>query len=146
MCGISDAARADLSPDRTNSGSAPAQRGVLGVAAALLVDAGADSISVSGIAARLTLTNGLSARAEALWIACASISLPVPVSPVSSTVTLCRAARRASSLAWAMAEVSPTKSSKVKRALRGCDNCRLALRSSLSSWFTRAISGLRLSR
>src|SRR4026209_2226586 len=37
-------------------------------------------------AAQLTRTNGFSSRGELMWIACATSSLPVPVSPRSSTV------------------------------------------------------------
>ena len=40
----------------------------------------------SGSAAQLTLTRGRFARGEAAWIARAISSLPVPVSPVISTV------------------------------------------------------------
>ena len=43
------------------------------------------SMSVSGMAAQLTVTNGLSARLLALWMARAQNPLPVPVSPSSST-------------------------------------------------------------
>ena len=45
-----------------------------------------DSSSVSGIAAQFTLTNGTSRSALRSWIARATSSLPVPVSPVMSTV------------------------------------------------------------
>ena len=41
---------------------------------------------VSLMAAQLTLTKGLSARFELAWIARATSSLPVPLSPVMSTV------------------------------------------------------------
>ena len=51
------------------------------------------SSRVSGMAATLTVTSGLSARPEAPWIACASSSLPVPVSPSSSTGASSGAAR-----------------------------------------------------
>ena len=44
------------------------------------------SSSVSGIAAQLIATNGRSARRLLLWIARATSSLPVPLSPVISTV------------------------------------------------------------
>ena len=43
----------------------------------------------------LTLTSGPAARADAAWMACASNSLPVPVSPSSSTGLDDSAARRA---------------------------------------------------
>ena len=45
-----------------------------------------DSSSVSGIAAQLTLMSGMSRCALRSWIARATSSLPVPVSPVMSTV------------------------------------------------------------
>ena len=38
------------------------------------------------MAPQSTTTNGLFARALASWMACATSSLPVPVSPVTSTV------------------------------------------------------------
>src|SRR5262249_13076609 len=44
------------------------------------------SSSSPGSAAQLTLRNCLPARGEALWIARARTSLPVPLSPRSSTV------------------------------------------------------------
>ena len=45
-----------------------------------------DSISVSGMAAQLTVTKGILWRALRLWMARATSSLPVPVSPVMRTV------------------------------------------------------------
>ena len=45
-----------------------------------------DSSRFSGIAAQFTLTSGISRCALWKWIARATISLPVPVSPVMSTV------------------------------------------------------------
>ena len=45
-----------------------------------------DSSSVSGMAAQLTLMNGMSCCALRLWMARATSSLPVPVSPVINTV------------------------------------------------------------
>ena len=47
-----------------------------------------DSSSVSGIAAQLTLMSGMSRCALRSWMARATSSLPVPVSPVISTVLL----------------------------------------------------------
>ncbi len=41
-------------------------------------------------------TNGPDARGDALWMACASTSLPVPLSPVTSTLESERAAASAS--------------------------------------------------
>ena len=45
-----------------------------------------DSSSVSGMAAQLTLMSGMSRCALRAWMARATSSLPVPVSPVTSTV------------------------------------------------------------
>jgi hypothetical protein len=45
-----------------------------------------DSSSVSGMAAQFTLMSGFSRCALKWWMARATISLPVPVSPVMSTV------------------------------------------------------------
>ncbi len=50
------------------------------------------SSSSRGTAAQLTLTNGASCRSEKWWIARATSSLPVPVSPQISIVTSTRAA------------------------------------------------------
>jgi hypothetical protein len=47
-----------------------------------------DSSSVSGTAPQLRATNGCSRRSEFSWMARATISLPVPDSPVTSTVLL----------------------------------------------------------
>ena len=44
------------------------------------------SMSASGIAPQLTTRNGLSVRSDRSWIARAMRSLPVPLSPVMSTV------------------------------------------------------------
>ena len=51
-----------------------------------------DSINVSGNAAQLTATNGPLARGLSWWMARASISFPVPFSPLSKTVALVAAA------------------------------------------------------
>ena len=58
-----------------------------------------DSISASGIAPQLTATNGFFARAPSVCSARATSSLPVPLSPVISTLVfaecdLARPARR----------------------------------------------------
>ena len=52
-----------------------------------------DSSSVSTTAAQLTTTNGPSGRSPASWMARATSSLPVPLSPVTSTMVLPRATR-----------------------------------------------------
>ncbi len=55
------------------------------------------SSSVSGIAPQFTATNDSLRRGDCAWIARASTSLPVPLSPVRSTVALYSAARSISS-------------------------------------------------
>ncbi len=64
------------------------------------------------MAAQLKGTNGFWARGEQAWMARATISLPVPLSPVMSTLTVVRAtfcARVIVSRMWpAMIEVSPS--------------------------------------
>ena len=45
-----------------------------------------DSSRFSGMAPQLIVTNGLPARGERVWISRAISSLPVPVSPVISTL------------------------------------------------------------
>ena len=54
-----------------------------------------DSSSVSGMAAQFTLMSGMRRSALRSWIARATSSLPVPVSPVMSTVLLVSATRSA---------------------------------------------------
>ena len=70
-----------------------------------------DSTRSFGIAALLTHTNGLAARALCRWIAEATSSLPVPDSPVMSTRASVGATRaimaRRSSIAW----LTPTSGS-----------------------------------
>ena len=64
---------------------------------------------MSGIAATFTVTSGWLARAEPPWIACASSSLPVPVSPSNSTGDSSCAARRAWRFTSRLAALVPTK-------------------------------------
>ena len=45
-----------------------------------------DSSNASGMAPQFTATKGLWARGLARWMACASSSLPEPLSPCSSTL------------------------------------------------------------
>ena len=61
-----------------------------------------DSSSASGMAPQLTATKGFFARALALWMARASISLPAPLSPRSSTLASDLATMRASASTSAM--------------------------------------------
>ncbi|KGD15241.1 hypothetical protein DO70_4342 [Burkholderia pseudomallei] len=78
------------------------------------------SSSASGIAATLTVTSGFNARADAAWIACASSSLPVPVSPSSSTGESTCAARRPCRFVSRLTALVPTKLANVYFARRAC--------------------------
>ena len=69
-----------------------------------------DSSSVSGSAAQLMATNGLSARSLRAWIMRATSSLPVPLSPVRSTEIFDAATRETRSSTRRIAAESPTKS------------------------------------
>ncbi len=80
------------------------------------------SSRLSGIAAAFTLTKALCARGEALWMAWASSSLPVPVSPSNSTGASLAAPRRARRLTSRLAGLVPTKWLKLYLAWRAC-NC-----------------------
>jgi len=71
------------------------------------------STRLSGIAATLTATKGPRARGERLWMPWASSSLPVPVSPRSSTVASSCAARRAWRLISLAAGLLPMKPAMV---------------------------------
>ena len=66
-----------------------------------------DSSSVSGIAAQLTLTNGMSRCALRWCTARATSSLPVPVSPVISTVLRVAATSSMRPITSAMARLRP---------------------------------------
>ncbi|KAG0734973.1 hypothetical protein G6F58_013335 [Rhizopus delemar] len=61
-----------------------------------------------GIAAALIKVSGLSPRGLSMCSACATSSLPVPLSPTSNTGTSSGATRRMSSLSWRMALLLPT--------------------------------------
>ena len=73
------------------SSKRPRRLAVAPVKAPLTWPNSSDSISGSGIAAQLTLIRGISRCALLAWIARATSSLPVPVSPVISTVLFERA-------------------------------------------------------
>ncbi len=68
-----------------------------------------DSISSSGMAAQLTCTSCRSRRAEARWRARATSSLPVPLSPVISTVALVGAALSMVSRSLRIAAAAPIR-------------------------------------
>jgi len=80
-----------------------------------------DSTSSAGIAPQLTAMNGRSRRGLARWIARASISLPVPDSPSTSTGTLRTATRRASWMRRLMTRLRWIMSTKLRSlwGLRG---------------------------
>ncbi|MCY1435988.1 hypothetical protein D9M71_521020 [compost metagenome] len=77
------------------------------------------------MAAALMLTKGLCARDEALWMAWASSSLPVPVSPSSSTGASLAAPRRARRLTSRLAALVPMKCPKLYLAWRACSSERV---------------------
>ena len=66
-----------------------------------------DSSSVSGIAAQLTLMSGMLRCALRAWMARATSSLPVPVSPVSSTVLFDSATSSARAITSRIARLRP---------------------------------------
>ena len=66
------------------------------------------SRSVSAMAAQLTATNGLVARAEWAWMYWATTSLPTPLSPVIKTLASPAAARVASVRTCRMARLTST--------------------------------------
>ena len=68
------------------SAKRPRRLAVAPVKAPLTWPNSSDSMSGSGIAAQFTVMNGMSRCALFAWIARAASSLPVPVSPVISTV------------------------------------------------------------
>src|SRR2546425_2854334 len=72
-----------------------------------------DSRSSPGSAAQLTFTNGLLARDEARWIACATTSLPTPLSPRRSTVAFAEATRETSSRISCIALLIQTSKSSI---------------------------------
>lgn len=65
-----------------------------------------------GIAAQETATNGPLHTELLLWMACAKSSLPVPLSPVSSTREAVRAVRRARSICALSSGLFPLMASK----------------------------------
>src|SRR5439155_496843 len=75
------------------------------------------------VAAPFTATNGPAARGLARWIAWAMTSLPVPRSPVMSTVVGCPATRATSSRACRIAGLSAISA----RAAGPLSNCALSV-------------------
>ncbi len=76
------------------------------------------------------LTNALCARGEALWMAWASSSLPVPVSPSSSTGESALALRRARRLTSRPALLVPMKWAKLYLVCRARSSERVEASSS----------------
>ena len=93
-----------------------------------------DSISSSGMAAQLIFTNGLSARSPLRWISQATSSLPVPLSPVISTVACAGAALAIASRTPFIAFDSPTSR---RLASTWCRRRRFSWRSRLRSMALR---------
>ena len=73
-----------------------------------------DSISSAGMAPQFTATKGMAARGESSWMARATSSLPVPDSPVRSTVVLVGATLRTWRRTSCSAGDDPTKFSSRK--------------------------------
>jgi len=67
-----------------------------------------DSSSVSGMAAQFTLMRGMFRWALRSWMARASSSLPVPVSPMMRTVLLVSATRSAFAITSWITRLRPT--------------------------------------
>src|SRR5262245_40960732 len=82
-----------------------------------------DAIKVSGIAAQLTLTKGPAARRDQAWMARARSSLPVPVSPLTSTVDSVAATFRVRASSPCTASEAPTTSLTI--AVSSCDVPRM---------------------
>src|SRR5205085_10393622 len=66
------------------------------------------STRCSGRAAQLTSTNGFPQRREFWWIAWATSSLPLPVSPTMSTAASCRATRVTIAISLRMTSLQTT--------------------------------------
>ena len=93
-----------------------------------------DSKRFSAIAVQVTSTNGLSARADLLWMDRASSVLPDPVSPDRSTVASLGAIRSTTDWrAWHFGEVSPSNQSPDPARKR-----------EFSRWRSTSISTLRM--
>ena len=101
-----------------------------------------DSSSSSAIALQLIATNGLWRRGLALWIARASSSLPVPLSPVISTrasvpATMCACARRSSMTALrVMISLRQSSAASLKPEMRSA-RCTWSSSSCLSTGLVR---------
>ena len=89
-----------------------------------------------------TATKGPAARGLAAWMAWASSSLPVPVSPRISTGELARAARRALSLTATQRGLAPTKLVKVYLLRRASSSLRRVSASSRRMLWKRETSGM----
>ncbi|MNL70283.1 hypothetical protein D3C87_1952630 [compost metagenome] len=73
----------------------------------------------------MILTNALCARGEAAWMAWASNSLPVPVSPSSKIGESLLAPRRARRLTSRLTELVPMNWAKLYLAWRACSSERV---------------------
>jgi hypothetical protein len=94
-----------------------------------------DSSRFSGIAPQFTAMNGLSLRSERSWIARATSSLPVPLSPLTSTLVRVVATWAIRSCTRASAALEPTRVFERERSA-----VRRRWFSSTSSFFSSAFS------
>ncbi len=104
------------------------------------------SSRVSASAAQCTLTNGPAARGLLAWSASATSSLPVPDSPVMSTLERAGATRAIASWTRAMASLSPIMPWTMRRcsdrarsawssaSARCCSTCACTIASSDAAW------------
>jgi hypothetical protein len=86
-----------------------------------------EAISEVGIAAQLTLTKAREARRDLLWTARAINSLPVPVSPVRSTVESVGATLDTRESTVRRAEEVPTTSSNMETRSTSSRSARFSL-------------------
>ena len=104
-------------------------------------------MSPSGMAPQLTETNGPSRRGPSWWIAWATSSFPVPLSPVIMTVEVESAALRIMASTSSIAELRPTnfanpRSRANSRRRARFSSCR-RFRSSAFSTVSRISSSLK---
>src|SRR5262245_35092261 len=85
-----------------------------------------EAMRAAGIAAQLTLTNGRAARRDRRWMARATSSLPVPVSPLISTVESVGATLLTSARAACRAGEVPTRSSNTAGVSASSRNATLS--------------------
>ena len=122
------------------SSKRPARRSSAPVKAPFSCPNSSEAINVGGMAAQFTLTNARDARCERLWIARATSSFPVPVSPVMSTVesvgatcaTLVSTARSAGEVPTISSNIDDLSTSSRSARFSSRIRCSARLRSSMS--------------